>query len=92
MHDHVSVSDSGQKIGNGISHDHVYTSFTNKLPTGFGYAGNLTFVSQFPEAYSAHAKLAHIGPGPAAYLTSVIFTNFIFGWPLLSNDHRFFGH
>jgi hypothetical protein len=92
MHDHVSVSDPGQKVGNGISHDHVYTSFIYKLPTGFGHSGNFTFVRQFPETYSAHAKLAHIGPRSAADFTSVVSTNLKFGCTLLFNNQRFLGH
>lgn len=45
------------------------------LPTCFGYAGNLAFVSVFTEADTAQTELTHISMGTAADFAAIVMTN-----------------
>jgi hypothetical protein len=94
MHYHITVSNSGQKIGYGVSHGHNKTSFTNKskLPARLCNPGDFTFMRQLSETQSAHTELTQISSGPAAYLTAIIFSNFEFLFALLLNNQCFFSH
>jgi hypothetical protein len=50
----------------------MQNSLSSRLPAGLNHAGNQAFVRHMAETDAANAKLADVGPGPAAKLAAIV--------------------